>query len=210
MTAPEGANEPSPAPFDPPVVIIVGDLVALGPLRRNLLPLHQRGMNDLATGRDLSAVPRPWSLEAEARWLDHALTADPDVNLLIYERATWRPIGSTSLGDMNFRNGTAEFGLLIGEPDARGKGYGTETARLMLDYAFTVLGLQIVMLRVFAHNRAAIRAYQKAGFREFGRRRQARPLAGRRWDDVYLDCRAAEFESPVLAPLIAPDDPGPR
>lgn len=210
MTVPQGATETAPTPPDPPVVTIEGDLVALGPLRRDLLPVLQRWMNDLVAGRNLLPVPRPMSLEAEAQWLDRALTADPDVNLLIYERETWRPVGSTSLNGVDFRNGTAEFGLLIGEPDARGKGYGTETARLVLDYAFTVLGLQNVMLRVWAYNRAAIRAYEKAGCREFGRRRQSRPMAGKRWDEVHMDCLAEEFESPVLARLLAPANPDSR
>ncbi len=35
-----------------------------------------------------------------------------------------------------------------------GRGYGTETTRLMLDYAFTALGLHNVMLTVFVFNAA--------------------------------------------------------
>jgi diamine N-acetyltransferase len=41
---------------------------------------------------------------------------------------------------VDYCNRSASFGILIGEPDCRGKGYGTETTRLMLDCAFTDLG----------------------------------------------------------------------
>ncbi len=68
----------------------------------------------------------------------------------------------------------------------------------MLDYAFTALGLHSVMLVVFEWNEAGIRAYEKAGFHEFGRRRQCRWMGGRFWDEVQMDCLATEFESPVL------------
>jgi RimJ/RimL family protein N-acetyltransferase len=61
----------------------------------------------------------------------------------------------------------AEYGIVIGEPDCQGRGYGTETTSLMLDYAFTVLGLHNVMLTVMAYNLAGIRTYEKAGFRQW-------------------------------------------
>jgi hypothetical protein len=40
-----------------PIINIEGDLVALGPLRRDLLPLYQRWINDLGTMRTLG-LPR--------------------------------------------------------------------------------------------------------------------------------------------------------
>ena len=94
---------------------------------------------------------------------------------------------------------------MIGEGAYRGRGYGTETTRLMLDYAFTALGLHNVFLTVNAYNYAGIRAYEKAGFREFGRRRQCKMRGGRRWDVVYMDCLATEFSSPVLTAIFEPD-----
>src|SRR3712207_4845770 len=67
----------------------------------------------------------------------------------------------------------------------------------MLDYAFTALGLHNVMLTVFEYNAAGIRAYQKAGFEEFGRRRECRAMGGKLWDEIYMDCLSSEFERPV-------------
>ena len=63
------------------------------------------------------------------------------------------------------------------------------------------------MLTVDVYNLPGRRAYGRAGFREFGRRRQCRWLAGRLWDQVYMDCLASEFASPVLARLFVPDEP---
>jgi RimJ/RimL family protein N-acetyltransferase len=192
-----------------PVVNIVGDLVALGPLRRELLPAYERWINDLGIARNLGVPPMPMTMEQEEAWYDGLASRPHDVAFVIYEKATWRAIGNTALHQIDHRHRTAEFGILIGEPDCRGKGYGTETARLMLDYAFTALGLHNVQLRVFAYNRQAIRAYQKAGYREIGRRREAQWMGGKLWDVVYMDCLATEFESPVLRRIFAPDEPRP-
>jgi diamine N-acetyltransferase len=189
-----------------PIINIEGDRVALGPHRRDLLPTYQRWINDFEALRTLGAgPPQPTTMEQEEAW--YAGNTNPgEVRFTIYERAGWHLIGTTALHGLEFRNRTAVFGIFIGEADARGKGFGTETATLMLDYAFTVLGLHSVMLTVAEYNLAGQRAYQKAGFREFGRRRQCRWMGGRLWDDVYMDCLAPEFGRPSVIPGYRPAD----
>lgn len=96
---------------------------------------------------------------------------------------------------------------MIGEPSCRDKGYGTETTRLILDYAFTSLGLHNVMLTVYEFNTAGLKVYEKAGFREFGRRTQCRLMGGKLWDEVFMECVSTGFESPILGRIFTPDDP---
>jgi hypothetical protein len=45
-----------------------------------------------------------------------------------------------------------------------------------------------------------------AGFREIGRRRQAKFMAGKLWDIVYMDCLSTEFVSPILSRILVPDE----
>jgi diamine N-acetyltransferase len=56
-----------------------------------------------------------------------------------------------------------------------------------------------VLLEVLPWNAGAIRAYEKAGFKLIGRRRDALLAQGRRWDEVYMDALASEFQGSVLA-----------
>ncbi|HLI51802.1 MAG TPA: GNAT family protein [Thermomicrobiaceae bacterium] len=194
------------APVDEPIYNIRGEKVALGPIRRDLIPVYQRWINDLVTVRNIDMIPRPMSLEQETGWYESAI-ADRNGSLFtIYELSSGVPIGNTHIFDVDYYHRHATFGILIGEPSMRGKGYGTETTKLMLDYAFTVLGLNNVMLTVAAFNIGGIRAYQKAGFREIGRRRSSRNVAGQLWDTIYMDCLAEEFESPVLRRIFAIDE----
>jgi diamine N-acetyltransferase len=186
-----------------PILNVEGNLVALGPLRRELLPLYQRWINDLGTMRTLGLAPLPMTREKEQDWYDRQSKTEDDAPFTIYERETLRPIGNTGLHSVDYRNRSATFGILIGESECRGKGYGTETTRLMLDYAFTALGLHNVMLTVLEFNPAGIRAYFKAGFKEIGRRRECRMMGGKLWDEVYMDCLRSEFESPVLRRIYA-------
>jgi diamine N-acetyltransferase len=194
-----------------PIINIIGEKVALGPFRRDLVPLMQRWINDFAALRNLGKVT-PQTLEQETEWYDARATGENESSFLIYARIDTddgglRPIGTVGLFNINHHNGRADFGILIGEADARGKGHGTEATLLTLDYAFTALGLRNVALTVGEWNIAGQRAYAKAGFREYGRRRQCWPMGGRWWDEVHMDCIASEFTSPVLARIFQPDAP---
>lgn len=81
-----------------------------------------------------------------------------------------RQIGSVYFRDIDREKGTAEYGIFIGEEDALGCGYGTETAREALAYAFTELKLQKVFLRFLEDNIGAMMSYEHAGFRLMDRR----------------------------------------
>lgn len=192
--------------MEQPIVNIIGEQVALGPMHRELLPLITRWSNDLAARRNLGA-PLPQTLEQRIARYERDRTDTSSVDFAIYERATWQPIGTVGLFDINERNGRAEFGIFIGEAAARGKGYGTEATRLLLDYAFTALGLRNVGLTVAAWNIAGQRAYARAGFKEYGRRRSCWWMGGRWWDEVQMDAIASEFISPVLGAVFQPDAP---
>jgi len=187
-----------------PILNIVGEKVALGPLHCDLLPLDHRWTSDFATLRMQGMIPAPTTMEWIIARYESGTTDDSLVLFAIYERATMRPIGVTNFQSVDYRNRTAEFVIFIGEQTARGKGYGTETARLMLDYAFTALGLHNVMLTVYAYNPAAIRTYEKAGFRECGRRRESVWMGGRRWDTVYMECLASAFARGTYVATVHP------
>jgi diamine N-acetyltransferase len=191
----------------PPVVNILGERVALGPLAREHIPLIARWRNDFHVQRTFGDIPRGRTIEAITANYESAATGSDAYWFMIYERETWRPIGHTDLFDLDWRGRTCTFGILLGEADARGKGYGTEATRLMLDYAFTALYLHSVMLNTDSYNLAGQAAYRKAGFKEFGRRRQCSFLNGELHDFVYMDCLATEFSSPVLSQVFVPDTP---
>jgi RimJ/RimL family protein N-acetyltransferase len=146
---------------------------------------------------------RPHTREAREAWYDRLAKDEPDTtDFLIYERVTIRPIGKTALDQIDHVARIASLGIIIGERDCWGKGYGTETAILMLDYRFTLLGLHNIMLTVDSYNERAIRAYRRAGFKEIGHRREARRRGGRAYDVISMDCLATEFRSPLLHRLL--------
>jgi RimJ/RimL family protein N-acetyltransferase len=196
-----------------PPLTLLGELVALGPPHKGLLPLLSKWENDLALSVLTGDPVRPMTPEAiDALYEERFSKAGPDhTSFVIYERTTARPIGTAGLSSINHAHRRAEFGIGIGEHDCWGKGYGTEATRLVIDYGFNVLGLHNVMLRVFSYNERAIRAYQKVGFREIGRRRQAQRIGARTYDVVLMDILATDFGESFLRrhlPSAPADGPG--
>lgn len=189
------------------ILNITGQRVALGPLRRDLVPLYTKWRNDFFVQRTSGDVPRPVSEEQRLKRFEDQVSSDDAHWFTIYELDPLRPIGTTDLFNIDYRYRSATFGVLIGEAEGRGKGLGTEVAILMIDYAFNALGLNNVMLIVSEYNLAGRRAYEKAGFREFGRRREADSIGGQLYDEIYMDIIASGFESPVLGKVFVPDEP---
>ena len=184
-----------------PIINIVGEKVALGPDRSDLAPLYHRWSNDFEVVR-LMGTPRPSTLDSEEA-LHSRISKDQDhASFTIYEKAQLRPIGAAGLVDINHSKRTAEFYIMIGDKTSWGKGYGTECARLMLDYGFTCLGLHNIFLWVNAANERGIRAYRRAGFRVAGRQRQSVRLGGRAYDSILMDCLATEFQGAALRHLL--------
>ncbi len=194
----------SDQPGTSPIVNIRGERVALGPLRTDLLPLLERWDNDFATVELRSGEARPKSSAEIAATYEPLIRGErPDwIGFAVYALPSLEPIGITNIRDFTNANRTAEFGIAIGDQAYRGRGLGTEATRLVLDFAFTVLGVHNVWLDTASYNTVAIRAYQKVGFIEIGRRREALRLGDHLYDVVLMDCLATGFQRPPgAAPL---------
>ena len=93
-------------------------------------------------------------------------------------------VGFVVLHTIKWASQTAELAIAIGLPEYRGKGYGQDGLRLILNYAFAELNLYRVGLTVMSYNTAAIRAYERAGFVREGAKRGMIHREGQRYDLV--------------------------
>jgi len=200
-------DQAQPAPVAP-IINITGEKTLLGPVQHDLLPLYLRWNNDFEVNRTRIFTWRPITHEATQAWYQRVSQEEGigSISFTIYERTTLQPIGLTYLFDIDYFSRTAEYGIVIGEKECWGKGYGTEVTTLMLDFGFTGLCLHHIRLRTLSFNTRGTRAYTRAGFRLVGRWREAHRFGGRAYDVILMDCLASEFSSPVLHTLVPPDE----
>jgi|SRR5689334_2677878 RimJ/RimL family protein N-acetyltransferase len=178
-----------------PDFIVVGENVALGPLRPDLAPLYARWMNHPEARRGL-AFRGVHSPQSQEKWVEENLASgakgSPEVvEFTVYDRRDETPVGTAGLLGIVHAHGCADFAIVIGE--RRGQGLGTEATRLVLDFAFHVLHLRNVLLEVLDWNLAGITAYERAGFRRIGERRGAIISRGRPTNVVIMDAVPEDF-----------------
>ena len=88
----------------------------------------------------------------------------------VAERETGRTIGHVQLRGIDRDGRSCRIArVLIGEPELRGQGLGGELIKLLVEYAFSSLGVVEVTLNVYPENIPAIRCYQRFGFEFTGR-----------------------------------------
>jgi RimJ/RimL family protein N-acetyltransferase len=184
-----------------PDFIVVGEKVALGPLRPDLAPSYARWMNDIDVRRGLAlmGIATP---QTQEKWVEDNVemsskSQPPTVEFTVYDRTDSTPVGTIGLLKIDHSNGLAELGIAIGE--RRGQGIGTDATRLALDYAFHVLHLRNVLLETLEWNVAGLKAYERAGFRRIGVRRGAVMSRGVPTDVVIMDAVPGDFGESVLA-----------
>ena len=129
--------------------------------------------------------------EMHRSWLATKVATGQVVQYIIIDKADDKPVGSVYYRDIDNHNRSAEYGIFIGEESARGKGLGTETAKLFPDFGFAELQLHRISLRGLAENTAARRSYEKAGFVQEGVFRDMELLDGQYRDVVFM-ARLAE------------------
>lgn len=118
-----------------------------------------------------------FTVESQTAWMKANIDTGRAASMIVCEEENDRPIGCVYLQNIDKTHNKAEYGVLIGEEDARGHGYGARIAGLMLKFAFEELKLHRVYLRALEGNERAIKGYVDAGFEKEGFLK----------DDVFID-----------------------
>lgn len=174
---------------------IVGERIYLRPLEpAQDNQLYSRWMNDEEIRRYFSIYPT-----SDTRGKERLELLYKDGKHIIFGVALNndnRLIGLVGLKDINYINQSAEFYVIIGDPSAWGKGYGTEATKLMVRYGFMELNLNRIQTQDMEENVGGWRADEKAGFKYEGTLRQAILRFGKYNDvRVYSLLRSEYLES---------------
>lgn len=153
---------------------------------------------------DVSDAYRQWLLDPnvnaylESRWSNPSLpdlcdyvasmVASPNDFLFgIFEAKTDSHIGNVKIGGINWIHRYGDIGIIIGEPEGRGKGYGAYAVEMVCHYAFTELNLRKVIAGMYANNVASIAAFSKAGFTKTGTMKEHYLCNGTFVDGVLME-----------------------
>ncbi len=99
------------------------------------------------------------------KWLKDKIGTGQVVQFIVCLKENDKPVGSSYLRDIDKEDLSAEYGIFIGEADARGIGLGSEILKATMEYALNEMGLKKVRARAISDNLASIRIFEKYGFK---------------------------------------------
>lgn len=102
-------------------------------------------------------------------------------------------IGRVGLFGIDYVNGTAETFSHFAPGPWRGKGYGTESKHLLLEYCFDTLQLHILQSYVFGSNERSAAALRRQGYQPAGILRLDGPRRGKYLDTWVFDIKRDEW-----------------
>jgi RimJ/RimL family protein N-acetyltransferase len=162
------------------------------------IPIFHRWYNDPEITRFLG-IPFPAISLRQERAITERIDDDPNRRAysIVLKDATL--IGNCEIRAFNWSARSCEVGIVIGEKQYWGQGYGGEALDLLLRIAFDGLNLHKVWLTCAAYNERGLRAYRRIGFREEGRLRDDRFVDGRYHDTVVMSILEHEWREKQTA-----------
>jgi RimJ/RimL family protein N-acetyltransferase len=179
---------------------LIGELVTLRPfIRDDAVPMAEimadaeliRFTGSATTSVEANAAPTTPD-QRTYDWYATRATQDDRLDLAVVDNASGALVGEVVLNQWDPAANSCNFRTLFG-PAGRGRGLGTEAARLIVGYGFERLRLHRIDLDVFAFNPRAKRAYEKVGFVVEGVRRDAFRFDGEYTDEILMAILAPEW-----------------
>lgn len=179
---------------------LIGEKCFLAPVDGSETERVATWSNDIDIAIKTGDISDMVSFEQQKKYLE-GMNNSSGYAFYIVDKNKNEVIGIARLMRINFINRNAVMGMFIGEKDNQNRGVGTESTKLLLDFAFNVLNLRNIMVEIFSFNEGSLRMCKKCGFKEIGRRRKAIIYGKKEYDEVFMDILSEEFKDSTIERL---------
>ncbi|WP_394907276.1 GNAT family N-acetyltransferase [uncultured Mesonia sp.] len=165
---------------------IKGNKVLLRAIEKEDLTLIHKWSNDPNINYMLGGWHFPSSMKDQEKWFE-SLSLNSNNQRFAIETNDLGLIGMSNLVDIDWKNKNAFHGMLLGDIDIRGKGYGVDSIMAMNRYAFEELGLMRLNGSMISYNEASIGVYtKKCGWVVEGVKKNHYFRKNQWWDQVVV------------------------
>jgi RimJ/RimL family protein N-acetyltransferase len=173
-----------------------GKRVVLRPIKRADKKLFLKWFNDLEVIRNLTLY-LPTTEASEEKWIEETMTQRRPIFVIevVLASGKRKPIGNCGFHNIEEKDRVATFGICIGEKKFWGHGYGTEAAKLLIDYGFKFMNLHKIESNAWLFNEKSVRMHKKLGFVVEGQRRERKYIDGKYQDSVVFGLLKSEWLS---------------
>jgi RimJ/RimL family protein N-acetyltransferase len=142
----------------------------LRPLQESDADISVRWRNDSAIRDAVLGYKLPVTLQAERDWISHVMNDQGKTRVVMAVEDSDAHIlaGYVYLNKINWIDGTAWFGIMIGDTQRQSKGIGRSAAGQMFDYALNKLSLRKLCVEVAGFNSASLGFFRALKFEPEG------------------------------------------
>ena len=174
---------------------IKGRKVSLRAVELEDLELLHKWANDPEIRNQLVGWHFPRSRAYMEKWFER-IQADELNQRFAIETPDLGLIGTANLVDIDWKNNHAFHGMILGDKDIRGKGYGIDTIMAVMRYAFDELHLERLEGAMIEYNQISMSVYcDKCGWKEEGRMRNWFFRKNRYWDKIIVGITRDDYNS---------------
>jgi RimJ/RimL family protein N-acetyltransferase len=160
--------------------------------RKDLEFLHKWG-NNPELQYTMGNVYFPSSRDFHERWYEK-IQGDSLNQRLAIEAPDVGFIGLSSLIDIDWKNNRAWHGIMLGDKDTRGKGYGFDAVMATMRYAFDEMHLERLDGQMIEYNTHSIDFYcDKLGWKKEGVARNWFYSKGTYWDKIMVGITRQDY-----------------
>ncbi len=165
---------------------IKGDKVLLRAIDSADLELLNAWSNDPDINYMLGGWHFPSSMKDQKHWFEN-LSYNSNNQRFAIEVPQLGLVGMVNLVDINWKDRRAFTGLLLGDKNVRGKGYGVDTINAINKFAFEELGLMRLDSVMISYNEPSIGVYtKKCGWKIEGIKKAAFFRRNQWWDEIIV------------------------
>jgi RimJ/RimL family protein N-acetyltransferase len=174
---------------------LADERILLRPFTKKDLAHFVRWSED-AELRKLIGEIEPMSQAEAEKWYKELCADENRAWYTIVVKKDNRVIGEAGLLRMFKPWRNTDMTIIIGEKDARRKGYGKEAGHLLLTYAFCDLGFHRVSVGIVGFNKPAIKYWKSLGFKKEGVEREEYYCGSKYSDFIMMSILENEYIPP--------------
>jgi RimJ/RimL family protein N-acetyltransferase len=172
-----------------------GKLVILRRITMNdVTPEYLAWLNDDDVTRGLDTIVKPYPMEMLHKYVNEIVSDENTYMFMVVAKDSGKSIGTAKIHGINKKNGTCNLGMMLGNKNYWGKGYGQDTYMTAIDFAFTHLKIRKIWEAANENNIASLSMCAKAGFQEEGRLKEQVLSDGKYIDKILLGLFAKNWK----------------
>ena len=176
-------------------IILAGEKVVLRSISEDdVTQRYLDFLNDKVVTKFLDAGRKEHSIDDLKSYVKEKISKNDCIFLAVRDKELSLHIGNVKIEPIDYNNRKAEIGIMIGDKNFWGKGYGTEAMRLAVKFCFQDLDFNRVTLGVITDNIQAIKSYKKVGFVQEGVLRGDVIRDGKKYNRILMGLLKKEFK----------------